>query len=150
MIKNQLYPYIEKYINEYLLGFSKEQLNVGLMNGSIMLEKLFIRPDTTNEKLDTYDIPIWIKVGTIKKIQIGCSLMNFLGDNPLEIAIEDVELIICPSFKWIVRNLSSFINEKEMHFKEQYDGTDNNSHDIFGQRVNLYDSSLTKKKRRFI
>ena len=145
MIKNQLYPYIEKYINEYLLGFTKEQLNIGLTNGSIILEKLFIRPDTTNEKLDSFDIPIWLKLGTIKNIHIGCSLMNFLGDNPLEIEINDIELIICPSFRNVVRNLNSFIQEKESHFIESYDAADNNSHEIFGQKVNLCDASKNKK-----
>ena len=38
MIKNQLYPYIESYINEFLYGFSKEQLDVGVMKGQIKLE----------------------------------------------------------------------------------------------------------------
>ena len=145
MIKNQLFPYIEKYINEYLFGFTKEQLNIGLTNGSIILEKLFIRPDTTNEKLDAFDIPIWLKVGTIKNIHIGCSLMNFIGDNPLEVEINDLELIICPSFKYVVKNLNSFIFEKENHFLEPYDATDNNSHEIFGQKVNLCDGNKNKK-----
>jgi len=150
MIKNQLYPYIEKYINEYLLGFSKEQLNIGLTNGTIMLQGLYIRPDTTNEKLDYFDFPIWLKVGTIKDIRIGCSLMNFLGDNPLEVEINDVDLIICPSFKNIVKNFNSFIVEKEGHFKEEYDPTDNNSHIIFGQTVNFRDSSMKMKKEEII
>ena len=70
MIKNQLYPFIEKYINEYLFGFTKEQLNIGVMNGQIQLDNLIIRPDSTNQKLNELDLPIWLKAGMIKKIHI--------------------------------------------------------------------------------
>ena len=35
MIKNKLYPLVEKYINTYLYGFTKEQLDVGeVYNGN--------------------------------------------------------------------------------------------------------------------
>ena len=71
--------------------------------------------------------------------------MNFIGDNPLEVEINDLELIICPSFKYVVKNLNSFIFEKENHFLEPYDATDNNSHEIFGQKVNLCDGNKNKK-----
>ena len=45
MLKNTLYPYIEKYINKYLYGFIKEQFDIGL-NGKIgpeNLNQLFIK-----------------------------------------------------------------------------------------------------------
>jgi len=72
MIKSQLYPYIETYINEYLWGFTKEQLNVGVINGELCLDNLNIRPDNTNLKLDEFDLPLWIKAGQIDKIKICC------------------------------------------------------------------------------
>jgi hypothetical protein len=150
MIKNQLYPYIEKYINEYLHGFTKEQLNVGVMNGTIALDKLNIRVDKVNEKLDLYDVPIWIKAGMINKIRVGCSLMNFIGEKPLEAVIEDIDCIISPSFKWVIKNMNTFIQENEHHIKESYDPTDNNSHDIFARKVNIYDSSALKKKQKLL
>lgn len=147
MIKNQLYPFIEKYINEYLYGFTKEQLKVGVMNGIIALEGLNIRVDKVNEKLDDIDIPIWIKAGTIKKIRISCSLMNFIGEKPLDVNVEDIECVICPSFKWIIKNMSTFIEENDYYIKEPYDPTDNNSHDIFSRKINIYDSSVIKKEK---
>lgn len=146
MIKNQLYPYIEKYFNEYLYGFSKEQLEVGVMNGIILLEKLNIRPDKANEKLDSLDSPIWLKAGLIKKIQVGCSLMNFIGETPLEVEISDVEILLCPSFKWIIRNQFSFLEETEDQIIEEYDSKDNNSKDIFSKKVHIFDGSILKKK----
>lgn len=149
MLKNQLYPFIEKYINEYLYGFTKEQLNVGVIKGIIALEGLNIRVDKVNEKLDNMEIPIWLKAGAIKKIRISCSLMNFIGEKPLDVNVEDIDLIICPSFKWIMKNLSTFIEENEYYIKEAYDPTDNNSHDIFSRKINIYDSSIIKKEKIF-
>jgi hypothetical protein len=148
MLKNKLYPYIEKYINEYLYGFTSEQLNVGVMNGTIILDRLNIRPDRVNEKLDNLDIPIWVKAGRIEKIRISCSLMNFIGEKPLEVVIDDIDLVLTPSFKWILKNLPTFIEESESHFKEAYDPMDNNSHDIFNKKVNIYDSSVLKQKEK--
>ena len=39
MIRNQLYPYIEKYINDYLYGFTKQQMNLALIEGKLELKK---------------------------------------------------------------------------------------------------------------
>ena len=60
MIKNQLYPYIESYINEYLYGFTKEQLDVGVMKGQIKLENLNLRPDGVNEKFFSKNLRFWL------------------------------------------------------------------------------------------
>ena len=38
MITNKLFPLIEEWLNELIYGFSKEQLNVGIMNGEIKVE----------------------------------------------------------------------------------------------------------------
>ena len=146
MIKNQLYPYIEKYINEYLYGFSKEQLDVGVMNGTILIEKVNIRVDKANEKLDSQNIPIWIKAGLINKIKVGCSLMNFLGEKPLEAEIDEIEVLVCPSCRWILANINSFIDENEEFINEPYDPNDNNSYDIFTKKLSLFDGSIFKKK----
>ena len=112
MLKNQLYPYIEKYINEYLYGFSKEKMNLAIIEGKIELEKLNIRPDSINKKMDEINIPFWTKAGLINKIYIGCSLMNFIGEVPLEIGIEGINIILCPSYKWINKNMNNLpLNE---------------------------------------
>ena len=78
MIKNQLYPYIKKYINEYLYGFTKEQMNLAIRKGELELNKINLRPDKINSIMDDSNAPFWIKVGLINKIYIGCSLMNII------------------------------------------------------------------------
>lgn len=150
MIKNQLYPYIETYINEYLYGFTKEQLDVGVMNGVIQLDKLNIRPDKANEKLDKQDSPIWLKAGLISKIHVACSLMNFIGEKPLEVEIENIDILLCPSFKWIIRNQNSFLEETDEHIKEEYDFKDNNSKEVFFKKVHIFDGSIFRKKTKLL
>ena len=127
MLKNQLYPYIEKYINEYLYGFSKEKMNLAIIEGKIELEKLNIRPDTINKKMDENNIPFWAKAGLINKIYIGCSLMNFIGEIPLEATIEGINIILCPSYKWINKNMNNLpLNE---YIKKNPIGLDLNNND---------------------
>ena len=146
MIKNQLYPYIESYINEFLYGFTKEQLDVGVMNGQIKLENLNLRPDGINQQMDDMNLPFWLKAGLISKIDIGCSIMNFIGEKPLEINIEGLDIIITPSYKWILKNIDSFILENKLQMKCKYDPNDNNSMDIFTKKINVLDNSIFKKE----
>ena len=70
MIKNQLYPYIEKYINSFLYGFTKEQLDVGILKGEIKLENLNLKPNGVNEVLNKDNLPFWLKAGLISKINL--------------------------------------------------------------------------------
>ena len=70
IVKNRVYPYIQKYINEYLHGFSKEKIDIELTKGEITLEKMSLRPDTINKIMDEKNVPFWIKVGLISKIYV--------------------------------------------------------------------------------
>ena len=146
MIKNQLYPYIESYINEFLYGFTKEQLDVGVMKGQIKLESINLRPDGINEKMDERNLPFWLKAGLISKIYIGCSIMNFIGEKPLDVIIEGLDIILTPSYKWIIKNIDSFIIENKIQMKSKYDPNDNNSMDIFTKKINVLDNSIFKKE----
>ena len=146
MIKNQLYPYIESYINEFLYGFTKEQLDVGVMKGQIKLESINLRPDGINEKMDERNLPFWLKAGLISKIYIGCSIMNFIGEKPLDVIIEGLDIILTPSYKWIIKNIDSFIIENKIQMKSRYDPNDNNSMDVFTKKINVLDNSIFKKE----
>ena len=113
MIRNQLYPYIEKYINDYLYGFTKEQMNLAITQGKLELNKINLRPDAINKEMDNNNIPFWLKSGLINKIYVGCSLMNFIGEIPLEATIDGVDIILSPSYKWINHNLGIIANLSE-------------------------------------
>ena len=147
MIKNQLYPYIVEYINAFLYGFTKEQLDVGLMNGQIKLENLNLRPDGVNNELDQSNFPFWLKAGLISKINLECSLMNFIGEKPIEDNIEGINIILTPSYKWIIQNIDSFIYEDLKEMKTEYSPYENNSVNIFGKRINVLDNSIFNKNK---
>ena len=146
MLKNQLYPYIESYLKDYLHGFTKEQLDIGIRDGQIKFENLNLRPDGVNQKMDEKNIPFWIKAGLISKITIGCSIMNFIGEKPLDVLIEGFDIILNPSYKWIIKNIDTFIIENKIMMKSVYDPNDNNSMDIFTKKINVLDNSIFKKE----
>ena len=147
MIKNQLYPYIEEYINSFLYGFTKEQLDVGIMKGEIKFENLNLRPDGVNEVLDKDNMPFWLKAGLISKISFGCSLMNFIGEKPIEANFEGVNIILTPSYKWIIQNMDNYLFEDLKEMKMEYSALDNNSVNIFGKKINVLDNTIFRKEK---
>ena len=146
MIKNQLYPYIEKYFNELLYGFSKEQFDFGVMQGQIKFEKLNLRPYGVNQILDDKNYAVWLKAGFISKIYIGCSIMNFIGEKPLDAIIDGIDIILCPSYKWVIQNYGNYKHETFKEMREPYDPMDNNSMNIFERKVNIVDNSVLKSE----
>ena len=144
IIKNQLYPTIEKYINEYLHGFEKDRLDIVLTKGEVTLEKLSLRPDTINKMMDEQNIPFWIKVGLITKINIKVSLLNYIGEIPLELLIDGIDIILSPSYKWIINNIDKIKNQK----KENEDETPNPlGNDIFEKKPDEFDTSIFNIKK---
>ena len=104
MIRNQLYPYIEQYINEYLYGFTKEQMELAITQGKLELNQMVIRPDKINSIMDESNVAFWLKAGIIKHIHLAVSLMNLIGETPLEVNIDGINMVLSPSYKWINKN----------------------------------------------
>ena len=141
MIRNKLYPYIEKYINDYLYGFTKEQMNLAITQGKLELNSINLRPDAINKIMNENNIPFWIKDDLINKIYVGCSLMNIIGEIPLEATIEGIDIILSPSYKWINKNLE-IISEINEYIKENPIGLDLNDNDNLGKK---FDTSIFNK-----
>lgn len=142
MIRNQLYPYIEQYINEYLHGFTKEQLEIGLMKGQIELEMLNLRPDKLNQIMDNQNQPFWIKAGLLRKISVKASILNILGEIPLEILVDGIDVIVTPSYKWILKTTTAHKADDASSLREKYSPSQNNSIDIFKRKIQLVDDSV--------
>ena len=104
MIRNQLYPYIKKYIDEYLYGFSEKQMELAITQGKLELNEMIIRPDKINSIMDENNVAFWLKAGIIKHIHLGISLMNIIGETPLEVNIDGINMTLSPSYKWINKN----------------------------------------------
>ena len=141
MIKNQLYPYIEKYINDYLYGFTKEQMNLAIIEGKLELNEINLRPDVINKIMDENNVPFWIKAGLINKIYVGCSLMNIIGEIPLEVTIDGINIILSPSYKWINENMN-IISSSNEYLKKNPIGIDLNNNNLEIK----FDTSIFEKK----
>ena len=104
MLKNQLFPFINQYIHNYLFGFTEDQLSIGISSGNISLENLTLRNDTLNKIANTKHYPLWLKYGHISSISITCHIMNFIGEKPLDITINSPSIILMPSYKLILQD----------------------------------------------
>ena len=60
------------------------QLDIALYFGKIISEKLNLKSDAMNEIIDESNVPFCLKAGLIRKIYVGTSLMNVLGEIPLD------------------------------------------------------------------
>ena len=138
IVKNRVYPYIQKYINEYLHGFSKEKIDIELTKGEITLEKMSLRPDTINKIMDEKNVPFWIKVGLISKIYVGASVLSVIGEIPIEIVIDGVNIILSPSYKWIIRNMENYTKNNS----GTWDKPNPLGNDIFNKKVDDFDTSV--------
>ena len=141
MIRNQLYPYIQKYINEYLYGFTKEQLELAITQGKLELHKINIRPDVINKIMNENNVPFWIKASLINKIYVGISIMNLIGEIPLEVTIEGINIVLSPSYKWINLHLEN-PSEPNDYNKNNPVGVDINNKDNFDIK---FDASIFNK-----
>ena len=119
MLKHPLYPIIEKYIQDYLHGFTKKQLEIAITKGELKFQYLNLRPDSINKKMDEKNIPLWLKAGFVKKLNIGYSVMNIIGEIPLELKIDGLDIILNPSCKWIFKNINYY---KQNSIRSQFFG----------------------------
>ena len=142
ILKNKLYPYIKQYINEYLHGFSQERIDIQLSKGEVTLEKMSLRPDTINKMMDEKNVPFWIKVGLIKKISLGASVLSVIGEIPLEVVVDGVDIILSPSYKWIINNIKNKENNAQAK-----DISNPLGNDIFNKKPDEFDLSIFKVEK---
>jgi len=76
--------------------------------------------------------------------------MNFIGEKPIDVSIENLTVILTISNKFILRNLDGYIIENQMLLQEPYDSVDNNAHDVFQKKLNIYDTSSLRQKANII
>ena len=97
--------------------------------------------------MDEKNIPFWIKAGLIKKISINFSVMNIIGEIPLEIKIDGLDIILNPSYKWIVKNKDSYVeNFLESKFINEFLNLNQINPEIeLKRRYENYDTSIFTK-----
>ena len=145
ILKNKFYSYIEKYIKEYLHGFEKDRIDIQLTKGEVNLEKMSLRPDTINKIMDEQNVPFWIKVGLITKIHVGASLLSVIGEIPIEVEIEGINIILSPSYKWIINNIDKLKNKDNNDMSSETPNPLGN--DIFNKKPDEFDTSIFNIKK---
>ena len=95
VIKSKIYDFLKKNLGEYLYGFEKNQLDVGLLSGHIELVNVNFRPDKVNELLGSLGFPVQIKAGLIGKLKFKCHYTSFLS-SPMEIELDELLLVFGP------------------------------------------------------
>ena len=103
-LKSTIYELLKRYLDEYLYGFAKDQLDVALLSGQIELINVNFKPAKVNDLLVSQGIPFYLKSGLIGKLKFKYNYRNILT-NPVEVSISDFYLILGPI---IIENSDSF------------------------------------------
>lgn len=134
MLKGKIYEYMKKYLDAYLYDFDESKLNMSFLSGSITLSDLHIKQDMANRLIDSFGIPISLKVGLIKNVNITFSILNFWS-NPLELKVEDLYLVLGPS-TFFRSNTDSYIEENSNDLlNSSYDST--NAFNVFDHEMKI-------------
>lgn len=73
MLKNKILDKLKKYLQEYLFGFDKNQLQMSFLKGNVDLHNVNIIPDKVNEIFAKENLPIALKAGMISKLSVQVS-----------------------------------------------------------------------------
>ena len=78
--------------------------------------------------------------------------MNAIGEKPVEVNIEGLNIMISPSLKWIFKNLESYIYEDLEEMKSEYIPYEINSFNIFSKKKMflLFQYSQRKNSNNFL
>lgn len=117
VIKSKIYDFLKKNLGEYLYGFEKNQLDVGLISGQIELVNVNFRPDKVNELLGTLGFPVQIKAGLIGKLKFKCHYTSFLS-SPVEVELNELLLVFGP-ITHISREQKRLLEDDEENFMWQ-------------------------------
>ena len=134
MLKGKIYEYMKKYLDAYLYDFDESKLNMSFLSGSIKLSDLHIKQDMANSVIDSFGIPVALKVGTIANVTVAFSILSF-WNSPLEVDVEDIYLLLVPS-TFFKSNNDSYIEEsKDDLLNASYDST--NAFNVFEHEMKI-------------
>lgn len=138
MLKGKIYEYMKKYLDAYLYDFDESKLNMSFLSGSIKLSDLHIKQDMANTVIDSFGIPVALKVGTISNVTVAFSILSF-WTSPLEIDVEDIYLLVGPSTFFRSNNDSYIEENKDDLLNASYDST--NAFNVFDHEMKIKQGS---------
>lgn len=88
-LKQILFNVLEKTIGDYIVGFSADQLKLGLWSGKIRLQDL----EVNTAAVQKLGLPIVVHGGRIKSLELSIP-WNRLGSSPVKIIIDGVYVLL--------------------------------------------------------
>lgn len=97
MLKNRVLKLMREFIDEWLLGFKDEDLDVGMFSSEkLSLQNAIINTQRVNQLLFEYKMPYRLKAGIIGKLNVKSSMWNLFSDS-FRMELTDVHFILGPS-----------------------------------------------------
>ena len=88
---------MREFIDEWLLGFKDEDLDVGMFtNEKLSLQNAIINTQRVNQSLFEQKLPYRLKAGIIGKLNVKSSMWNLFSDS-FRMELSDVHFILGPS-----------------------------------------------------
>ncbi|CDW78351.1 vacuolar protein sorting-associated protein 13a [Stylonychia lemnae] len=133
MLKNKLYDSVKTYLDKYLFGFDKSQLEMSVLKGNINLNNVNVKPNKANKFLQSMMVPFALKAGTIGRLELKVSILQ-MWNGPVEIIIDDLFIILGPNYSMVSHD-DSYVEEDEQHIQDPYDSS--NMFNIFEHQLKL-------------
>ena len=70
MAEAGLFKVISDYAKEYFYGFDKNQLEINLLSGRIVMKSVMIRPDKIQDVMDDLEVPVSVKSVLLRNVHI--------------------------------------------------------------------------------
>jgi hypothetical protein len=100
---------VETYLKKYIANYSKDKLQISLLQGMVAMKELIINRSAVNQDLDDMNIPFKLKFGLIKNLKVDVSIFKTCIE---EIVIEDFIIVFGPDPSKADRNIKLSDNER--------------------------------------
>eukprot|EP00397_Hematodinium_sp_SG-2012_P000589 GEMP01000590.1.p1 GENE.GEMP01000590.1~~GEMP01000590.1.p1 ORF type:complete len:1717 (-),score=390.22 GEMP01000590.1:1441-6591(-) len=97
MLEGTIADFLQSYAAKFFVGFSKEQISLALFTGTVTFNDLILLPSAVNTTFFNVDLPLVLKAGIIRKVQIKVVSMR----GHVEVTVEGVDLICAPMVRKI-------------------------------------------------
>jgi len=84
-----------KYLGQYVKNLNRDNLNIGVFSGDVLLEQLEISEDA----LSSLDLPFGVKKGVIGSLKLKVPWTN-LKSEPVVVHVENVFLLLEPEYSY--------------------------------------------------
>ena len=135
MLESIVAKLLSKYLGKYVDGLQRENLNVSLGAGDVILENLELKSDA----LDELDLPVTVRGGSLGKLRLKIPWKN-LKSQPAVINIERLFILVGPKVQSefsVEEYEQKLLNTKRRKLR---------LHEMFNSKPNNNDNQNTEEK----